>query len=350
MNDLNVTWNSTKSINLRNGEIKTVWTSELDMLDGYTSAILNKDCSFIPHITQSIIKINEHLNKLATLDFYAIQHFIPSDVFKTDLQQMLKKYKGLYITPFTFLEWYTIGLWNYLNPSYHFDGQIIYLQFGIPLYLDRLETLFQVNPKPIIFNNNAYIFKTDTKYAILGRSEIIHFTETLYSEYCFSSFRAIFCKQIKKRSGECDILYIDKNIDQFHTECFTELPNNNMITQVGRDLYFTIFSPVNLIVTFHTLQYGLRVLESSKLIHQIDYKINASFFYFDSKNEPKYEIFIEKKNEDEYIFYTFKFPSKDYVIIVEIFILLIIFKLIDIIYFLRFKKKIYVQGTEVSST
>lgn len=196
--------------------------------------------------------------------------------------------------------------------------------------------------------NDVYILKSDINYIIISNSkEIINLSEETYKKYCFELFETFFCKEIPANTLDCDSYYINKRIKKFYKECFTKLPNQNMITQVGRDIYFTVFHPMEVFVKFNTSSYSINILQSSKLINQKKYILNTTFFQFDPNDSPKFETFSENNGNNSYVFYSSIFLSKDYIILFEILFILIIFKIIDLVCFLCCKRRIYIRDFEL---
>lgn len=115
----------------------------------------------------------------------------------------------------------------------------------------------------------------------------------------------------------CDKYYIDVNANKFYRECFTLLPKENMITQIGKQLFFTTVNVMDLYINHHGLEYSIRIREPSKIIETIDYKINTSYFFFNPNDNGKYKIFLSNTT-DKSIHYTFnleKYNSNDIILL-----------------------------------
>lgn len=152
-----------------------------------------------------------------------------------------------------------------------------------------------MNVKPVIWNNNAYLFNTTHRYAIVNSKQTVLYTEEEYRKNCFEALESVYCKTSLQEMNDCFNKIIH---NKFERECFIRLKNQNMITQIGEELYFTVFSPFDIIINRNSVEQTVHINESSKIVEKIRYNITTPFFNFMTNKEDKYEIFYDNKTNE----------------------------------------------------
>lgn len=66
--------------------------------------------------------------------------------------------------------------------------------------------------------------------------------------------------------------------NKFQKECFIRLKNQNMITQIEKELYFTVFTPFDIQITENSLTYTAHINQSSKIIDDGKFNVSTPFF------------------------------------------------------------------------
>lgn len=292
----------------------------------------NINCTQLQVIADEIRLLNNQLNSLSNLDWDTVQQIIPIDFIKNDIKTQINKHNNS-ISPVITNKGF-IANWQFINMKYHFINESIYFEFSIPLYHSKSMTLFNIHPKPLIRNNEIFLYNTQSKYVILETENKIFFEENAYKNNCIIFTNKYYCTKNTKNISQCDNYYINLNTEEFRTECFTQLHSENMITQIGRKLFFTTINKMDILINQYGLEYSITIKEPSKIMDSIDYNLYTNYFNFSQNNGNIYKIF-SSNSLDNAIYYKFNINSESnkLIIICTIQLLIIIFTIKGIKYF-----------------
>lgn len=322
MQNMGTIWNSSETIFDTNNTIKinpTIFVS----LESKIRSFSKTNCGLIELINADLININTQLNKLADSKLTSLHELISLERFQSDVMTLVYKNDKKYKVPFT-QKLFTSEIGKYISYKYYFDSKMVYIQFEIPFFDITAYKLYQIYTKPIIWENSAYIFNTSIKYATIDSPWLTIFTESEYQRLCEPSIQSIYCKTPKTQSDHCFADIANRRTNNFKLDCFNKLKAQNMITQIGKQIYFTIFSPIELRITDHSLFYTTSISHTSKIIEKINYNITTSFFSFTPGGGDKYEIFYDNKQLNDNLFHKFNFRGRNELLFFTIVILLLI--------------------------
>lgn len=270
--------------------------SEMNELEQLQKTFSNTTCNTLKDISDEILRLSKKYDDLTQLDQASFYYIVSEEKLKNDVQTVLRSLGTNFMIPFNYYHrWFSINFWKYTESKRQFLNNTLYIEFDIPIFTKNAITIFEIFPKPIVYESNVYIFDTQMHYFIPYLPFLIYTAEN-YTQFCHKELNSIFCLQNIHSKRECDNKYIEHNQKnhEFYSECFRQLPHQNTITQIGKRIYFTIFSPIELMITQNGFNFPIRIYQSSKIIEQIDYTINATFFNFSPKDGEKYEIFTGK--------------------------------------------------------
>lgn len=225
--------------------------------------------------------------------------------------------------------------WRFVKSTFYYNNNTVFIEFEIPFFNPKQVDLFLLRPKPIIWKKNAYLFNTTLQYAIIDSNEKTLFTNTDFYKNCLLSLNSLYCKTMQMRNNSCFDMILNLNEQNFDGKCFTSLLNKNMITQIEKQLYFTIFTPLDILISFLNFEYPLRIENSSKIIENIEYNISTSFFKFNTRNQGKYEIFNEDNLLQDFKTHNFEFKKpfmgRLFAILFDVLLLISIFGLLTLL-------------------
>lgn len=268
----------------------------------------NNNCETLDDIIAQIEEIRANCDILGQ-ELQRIYYFIEKGKFQADVL-------GLTIKPQTTIPYgrtiFFLEIEKYVKTNYQFANNSITIEFELPVFDQRRTTLFAVYAKPVIYNGDAYLFNTtDMSYAVLDSQKTLTLSESEYTQNCHISGDSHFCKTENLKLISC-FFDIQLGISAFITECFTKIKNQNMITQIGKSLYFTIFSPMDLHLMQNKAQFTIPITYSSKIVDKIKYNISTSFFSYFPCDDEKYEIFVDDTYSETFFTHKFSFDIKRY--------------------------------------
>lgn len=266
--------------------------SEMLDLNSLIDQFQRGDCSLLENILNSIIKLKTTFSNLALNNTDFLFDVIDRSRFQSDVL-IASKISG-YSTPLSHQLFYS-EVWKYVKFHYQFKNNIVYTEFEIPLFSAERTSLLSIFSKPIIHDNNAYIFNmSDVRYTIITEHSVTTYTEKSYQERCHSSLGIYFCLSEFNRNS-CFNRFIHSNNPSFSDECFIKLKNSNMITQIGKDIHFTIFTPLNIDLIWGQYSLASTIPFSSYINGKISCNISTPFFTYSTLGPEKYEVFSEQK-------------------------------------------------------
>lgn len=104
-----------------------------------------------------------------------------------------------------------------------------------------------------------------------------------------------FCKWNTHMDNTCYDVVFAIGGKRFDSKCFSRLELRNAITQVGQNLHFTVFTPLQIWIEHFQFEYSTILFHSTKVIAPIEANISTDFFNFNPKNLSTYQIFYESK-------------------------------------------------------
>lgn len=313
---LNIVWNETK-YETKGEETIFYESDKIKKLKNVTKTFRD-DCYVLKQIVSDILDMHTHLNDIARGKWEALQFFIPLSYIKHNVLMVLDYYKDDFTTPYD-EKMFGSEFWKYVRSNMQYEnnlytGHSISIEFDLPLFNLTSVDLFIVRPKPIVYSNRTYLYNGSLQYAIIDLKSPVLYSKDEYFQNCLRTEdkAQIFCEPIVLRESTCFNLVFSNGRQEFNSKCFMRLKKRNMVTQLGKNIYFTIFSPVNLWISKGSFGYPFRVIETSKIIEDIDYNISSTFFSFNTNAEGKYEIFFEKDESEKDLFFTFDFGESDF--------------------------------------
>lgn len=302
-----INWKETELI-VRNSDIYKINTSEIMDLHQDVRNLHLIGCGSLYKIESLFFEIEDQYKDIKKLSFDNLIKLIGLDRLKRDTKHLAMELHLNYSTPITFSNAFIRDFITVVKPSYAFHKNTIYITFDIPYFVHKLITLYTVHTKPFIYEDDFYIMKTDLKYAFMEKYLQRLYTEESYKNHCYTVSDNYYCNDnyLEKRDS-CEYEYIstdERHLKEksFNETCFKKLEKSNKITQIGKQLYFSIIKPMNIFVTNNKIDYILTLNSSAKIIEEIDYTLKTPFFEYD-KNKPRYEIFESGiKENKEFVF------------------------------------------------
>lgn len=279
-------WNLTNNYKIKSKS--PIWLAFKDLNQFQNLSTCN--CDVLSHALERTIMFKQILNGLASGDIDSLYFLESKQNFQAEVLKVLRTFNQ--ISPITQELFYT-EIWKYAKLHYNYLNEYAYIEIEIPLFGTQ-STLFEVFSRPIIHNNNAYKFNlTNMDYVVLNSNKSIVLSRKMYSQNCHIFLNLWFCTHVHQTPNVCNKLVTNNFSGTFQDECFIRMENQNMISQMGKTIYFTIFSPI--VIQFS--QYGtiteIPVTFSSKITENINYNISSTFFNFHPLDYEKYEIFYE---------------------------------------------------------
>lgn len=335
-------WEETELI-IQDIEAYSIDSDELALFGNNIINLPNRGCNSLYKIEALYYEMEMKYREIRKLSYDNLINLIGSDRLMKDIKYKIMNLHNKYHNPITFSKLFISDLIKTVTTKYAFNDNTIFIEFEIPYFIDKKITLYKINPKPFIYNNEFYIMKTDVKFAIIEEHMQNLYTEKLYEENCFSIENAYYCRDGKlEKQSECEYEYI--SVDErffrkhkFNETCFEKLQRSNKITQVGKQIYFSIVKPLDVYVSHNKIDYVVSLESSAKIIEQIDYSLRTPFFDFKPENQPRYEMF--EQSEVKTLEKIFNFENEvnknlNVIIIVTIIVLItIVFILVSLKYY-----------------
>lgn len=190
------------------------------------------------------------------------------DIIKEDILYLTKRL----VNPFNSINPFSEQI-KYLTATTHLENDMIIIEINILIFEQNPLNLYTIYSKPINHKNKAYLFKLDNiKFTTSEQNTTISFSRLSFNQNCFISKNTYFCKN---------------NIETINCLQTIKQPKanfKNYITQINKEIYFTIFKPIN-------LQINIIITTSSEIIKN-DHNITTSFFTYNTNEQDKYRIFM----------------------------------------------------------
>lgn len=311
----NTNWIETQYIR-RNTDEQNVETEELADLKNYVQHFPTNGCNSLYKIESLFLEMEEQYREIKTLSYDILFKLIKVERLIRDTKRRALELHINYSTPISFSKVFIKDFMSIVKPNYSFFGNTIYITFEIPYFVEKDITLYTVHPKPFVFDNEFYMIETDLKYAVVETYTQYLYTQKSYKNNCFKISNVHYCKDnyLEKRSP-CENEYIlsDEKLFRkktFNETCFTKMQKKNKITQIGKQLYFSIINPMNIYITHNKIDYIITLNSSAKIIEEIDYFLRTPFFQYNPIDEARYQIFEANDKEHKEIVFNFELESK----------------------------------------
>lgn len=305
----NISWPETNRTE-KTSIIHKIVSDDISQITNEVRNFSANDCNNLYKIETLFFEIEEKLNKIKNLSFDYLFELIGIDKLKTHVEYEANLLFSNYSTPIQYTNTFISDFISSTKATYEFHENTIYITFEIPYFQNnKYITLYTIHPKPIIHKGEFYIINTNLKYAIIEKNAKYLYTEKLFQINCFNTTDYNFCVDNSPLEvSECENNYIstDKNHfnkKHFDTNCFTKLKRQNKITQVNKNLYFSVLEPMQIYITNNKIDYVITLKSSAKIIEEIDYIIKTPYFRITPNDLPQYKIF-ESQNiiNEELIF------------------------------------------------
>lgn len=174
---------------------------------------------------------------------------------------------------------------------YFFNKENIYFGFHIPLYTKS--QLVKIKSRPLILNEIPCVYKENIFYATSNHSDLMLYSDKSYHENCNWNRidQKFFCKNPTK-ARKCDKLYIINRAPTFDEACFKVLPKRNMATRTNNDIYFTLFSPLQINIICESQEFNLLLNTSTKISDLNDCSVNTTFYRFNANLTFEHEFVV----------------------------------------------------------
>lgn len=253
----------------------------------------SENCKIVSNIINELKQINTRMSRIMSKNSYVILDFMSLDDLRIDLKSLFRNLElSSQTTSFDLTKPFRTAFFDKTVFFYQFSEEILYFGFHIPLYSKSY--IVKIFPQPMIINDILCIYK-ENLYATTNLSNLITYSNTSYSEYCLRDNieHKIFCRNPRK-TNTCNEKYLFQQSTEFNAECFKSLPKRNMVTRNKYDVYFTIFSPIQIDVTCGSNIFSLQLNASTRISGLLDCSINSSFYQFNSSTDIEYELIISK--------------------------------------------------------
>lgn len=291
LKELNSDWMQNTHYKLKDGvELvqKPTVLKELQRLQDTFSS----DCSSLKEIHSLILEVNNKLNLAARLNIVALDYFIGINNIQREARWMVEYHGNKYAVPFNH-HLFTSEFWKHVELNFLYKDNYIFIEVEIPFYTKKKLDLFVVRPKPLIWANQPYLYNISRQYAIVDTSQPILYSEEELNSYCKLMLDTTFCKWDANLQKTCYDVVFALNNKIYDSDCFTPMKRCNMITQIGKNIYFTIFTPLQVWVERFNFKYFTTLPSSMKIIPPIESNISTTFFHLNESRDDAYEIFFE---------------------------------------------------------
>lgn len=174
------------------------------------------------------------------------------------------------------------------------------ISFEIAIFTKNKHDVYQIFSKPVMFQNSPYILRSNFSFLINGTRKMILFNNETFNEFCPWISESRFCQISKNSGGRGQPLVVSHFFPRgVRGKFFVRLPRQNIVTKIGDNFYFTVFSPFELHVICGNTNYSVRVTKSSKIENNTECALKTSFFEhqpIDRDNE--YHLHIAKLYND----------------------------------------------------
>lgn len=311
-----------------NCSITNITTSELENIE--REAKLPDECYYAESLASNIYKILGRINQLFKRKNEMSHYFIYSSRLRQDTENLMQNRGNAYTTPFRYDEFFVKNFDKIARAQYFYQNSAVYFVYQVPLYVNNLVILYEVSPKPIIYKHDAYIYKTNNSFSLFENTQLITYTRQQFIDNCYQTLKSIYCQKPAGLINYCDQYYLSSVRSNFDPKCFSRVPNRNMVTEIDKQLFFTIFYPMDIFITHYSITYKVRIDEPAKITGTIDFKVNGTFFYFTPDGAREYKIYVDEGVNPDAIYYTFEFKERDLTLFFIIIILIITFIVIPV--------------------
>lgn len=288
---LDVNWTRFSNVKLKNGHLLIHKPTILKEIESLQSLFPN-NCSLLRQINTLILEANVKLDKLIKLDLDALDSFVSLHEIYHSAKYRIEHLAHRYAVPFNH-DLFTSEFWKHVQTNFLFKDNSFFIEIEIPFYTQRELQLFLIRPKPMVWANQAYLYKHSNQYAIIDTTIPILYSQTEYETFCKSFLDKIFCKWDTKLQNTCYDVVFGINGKKYNSECFEPIKSRNSATQIGQEVYFTVFTPLQVWIERFEFKYSINLPHSMKAISPIESNLTTSFFHFNTKKQDIYATRFE---------------------------------------------------------
>lgn len=183
-------WKSSEAFQIKN--VTEIFMPKIETV----KKLLNSEnrCFVVDQIASNIHDIVESVDNLLKFRNEMSSYFVSYEKIRIDAQNLLTNGANDYMTPFTYDEFFLRDFKKFAKGHYFYSKQSLYIVFIVPIYAKKVLTLYKISPKPIIYDKNAYIYKTNTSCAVFEDSQFIAYTDRQFRINCFEALKQHFVK------------------------------------------------------------------------------------------------------------------------------------------------------------
>lgn len=292
----------------------------------------NNECNTLLQISNNFNTMNNELNKLANSNTNSIENVLSLTDISLEINNILIDLGNNYTLPFSLSYEFKKNFFNFSKFKFFVHEYIVTLAFEFPLY--KHNTLYNVYKKPIIYNSEPYILRNIGNFSIIENNVHKFFKSDPLQHNCNQIINKYFCEK--------PMLNTFCNTSDDSSKCLARLPKRNIITNVNKKFFITIFQPVLIQVTCNTGSFVIRLESHARIINNMNCIMNSTFFRFDPKNpeNENYSITIaEPDPENALKFYLEGFETIDNYITIGYIIFLIATYIVTIYLGIKRSKK-----------
>lgn len=277
----------------------------------------DSECLHLTKIVQNFAQMNKILNALSKSNTTVLDEIISLEHLFMDVKTLLRgSLNNNYIYPFDFSNMFAVKFFKYNKFHFFYSNYTVILMFEIPTF--KTVNLYKIDPKPIIFQSIPHVLQTEQKYLATLNNRYIFFNDFSYETSCFLTPNNRFCIA-PSNNWDCEIDVMNKIYS--NSNCFRKLKQQNIITQINENTYFTIFDPLFIKVKCGNSDFSIKLTSNMKIINNKQCSLNTTFFEY-TQLSPKNGIFISD-DKDSHSFWTSDFKQTNIELYLNISYLLI---------------------------
>lgn len=252
-------------------------------------------CSTFQELVKFYVITNRILNGMARGNISIILDIFNEDFILSDLRRNLMNYSQVShepFHPFDTSDYFPSNFFDFVDIKYHYENYQVSVLLSLPLYKSFM--LYKIFPKPLASKYATYIINTHMKYVFMYGNETEFFTGENFSRNCFVFNDKRFCKRVRN-IAICE----DRALNRLEPgyECLKRLPRKNMITQIGRNTYFAIHSPMMIQINCSRGKFLIQMTDNTRIIDNYECSLNKSDFVYNPNHLGFYKIYmIEEEN------------------------------------------------------
>lgn len=220
-------------------------------------------CDVIQNLTSEIAYINKRMNDIAYgSNIQSLLYIIPMEEFFLETRSHFENLSNEnLILPFNYDHTFAHDFIQYTKYNYGVENKTVIITIKIPLF--QKTRLFKTFSKPFNYKNSTIIYNLNTFFVSKENQDVLY-TQTSYSNKCnrSNSLGKTLCNT-PSISNICE-----KNlfVDDYNLNCFTVLPNDNIITKIPDNIFVMIKTPMKINIACNNKSVELHLNESKRII------------------------------------------------------------------------------------